>query len=111
MSDAAERGECLEARADGEPVGFLILDRGFFGCHFVELLYVHAEWRRRGIGTALMRAAEQRCAGQKLFTSTNESNLPMQAACARWGFVLSGRVENLDDGDPELIYFKRASAG
>ena len=41
-----------------------------------------------------------------MFTSTNQSNLPMQRLCDRLGYVKSGYVENLDEGDPELIYVK-----
>jgi RimJ/RimL family protein N-acetyltransferase len=43
---------------------------------------------------------------QKLFTSTNESNKPMQALLDQLGYERSGIVENLDEADPELIYFK-----
>jgi hypothetical protein len=31
----------------------------------------------------------------------------MQAVYESLGFVRSGFVENLDEGDPEIIYFKR----
>jgi len=31
----------------------------------------------------------------------------MQALCACLGYVPSGVVENLDEGDPELFFFKR----
>jgi len=34
----------------------------------------------------------------------------MRRLCARLGFQPSGIVENLDDGDPELFYFKRVEA-
>jgi hypothetical protein len=30
-----------------------------------------------------------------------------QAVCQSLGFVASGIIENLDEDDPELIYFKR----
>ncbi len=45
--------------------------------------------------------------GEKLFTSTNLSNLPMQALLAKLGYTLSGVIHNLDEGDPELVYFKK----
>ena len=54
-----------------------------------------------------MRHIESICVGKKLFTSTNESNTPMQRLCEQLGFVRSGRIENLDEGDPEIVYFKR----
>jgi hypothetical protein len=30
----------------------------------------------------------------------------MQALCERLGYVRSGYIENLDEDDPEIIYFK-----
>ena len=31
----------------------------------------------------------------------------MQSLLSKLGFALSGVIENLDEGDPELVYFKR----
>lgn len=42
-----------------------------------------------------------------VFTSTNESNAPMQALPAAEGWELSGKLDGLDDGDPELVYYLR----
>jgi hypothetical protein len=30
----------------------------------------------------------------------------MQALLARLGFIRSGTIENMDDGDPELVYVR-----
>ena len=100
-------GRCSVARVDGAVRGFVLSDESFFGNGFVSLLIVHPDFRRRGLATALMRAAELDCQTAKLFTSTNQSNIAMQQLCARLGYVKSGYVENLDEGDPELIYLKR----
>jgi ribosomal protein S18 acetylase RimI-like enzyme len=102
--------ECYVAVEIGAVVGYAIFDRSFFEQPFVSLLLVDASQRRRGIGAELMRHIESTCAGEKLFTSTNESNAPMQGLCEKLGFVQSGRIENLDDGDPEIVYFKRLRA-
>jgi hypothetical protein len=53
-----------------------------------------------------MREWEAVAVTPKLFTSTNESNIPMQQLCERLGYARSGLIENLDEGDPEIIYFK-----
>ena len=63
--------------------------------------------RRQGIATALVQVVEDRSSSGKLFTSTNRSNTAMRKLCDRLGFQPSGVVENLDNGDRELIYFKR----
>ena len=39
--------------------------------------------------------------------ATNLSNLPMQALLAKLNYQLSGVIHNLDEGDPELVFFKR----
>ena len=44
--------------------------------------------------------------GEKLWTSTNQSNAPMCALLSRLGFILSGQIDNLDDGDPELVFVR-----
>lgn len=94
------------AREAGQALGYAVASNSFFGNPFIELLIVHPEERRRGVGAALMGYIEKTCPSAKLFTSTNESNLPMQRLCEKLGFVRSGYVENLDEGDPEIIYFK-----
>jgi len=107
LRQAVVRGECLVGRLDGEIAGFVVVDRSFFDQRFVALLIVDPDYQRHGIGSALMRSVEAQFSGEKLFTSTNASNLKMQALCERLGYVRSGVIENLDDGDPEIIYFKQ----
>ena len=104
---AIAAGECYVAGAGGAIVGYAVFDRSFFEQPFVALLHTDEPRRRRGIGAALMRHIESICTEEKLFTSTNESNTPMQRLCDKLGFVQSGRIENLDEGDPEIVYFKR----
>jgi GNAT superfamily N-acetyltransferase len=55
----ANRGKCPPVRywlawADGEPRGFFNAWEGFDGVGQVEDLFVHQDWRHRGIATALM---------------------------------------------------------
>lgn len=100
-------GTCHVASAGGEMVGYCVLSHTFYGHGFVELLYVHPDQRRRGAGTALMLHMESLCRSPKLFTSTNLSNLPMQSLLNRAGYALSGVIHNLDEGDPEVVYFKQ----
>jgi ribosomal protein S18 acetylase RimI-like enzyme len=104
---AVGEGTCHVASEGGEVVGYAVLSHTFYGQGFVEMLYVGEGRRRRGAGAALMREAEALCRTPKLFTSTNLSNLPMQALLNRLGYALSGVIHNLDEGDPELVYFKR----
>jgi GNAT superfamily N-acetyltransferase len=107
LERAVAAGECWLARDADGIAGFAVFDRSLYDQPFVSLLYVVPERRRAGVATELMRHVESICPGEKLFTSTNESNAPMQRLCERLGYVRSGWIENLDEGDPEIIYFKK----
>jgi RimJ/RimL family protein N-acetyltransferase len=56
--------------------------------------------------SALVSALEAECPTDRLFTATEESNQAMQRLCEALGFVHSGRIEGLEDGEIELIYYK-----
>lgn len=107
LADAVGNGDCLVACEGTAAGGFAIWDRSFFGYPFVSLLIVNPDARRRGIATTLMRRIEAVCDGDRLFTSTNESNTPMRELCAALGYQPSGRIDNLDEGDPELLFCRR----
>ncbi len=96
---------CLVAEREGRVVAFGSLEYTFYDNGFISMLYVAEPARRRGIGRRLMDALAARCATPKLFTSTNESNTPMQALLQSLGYVPSGVIEHLDPGDPEWVYF------
>jgi ribosomal protein S18 acetylase RimI-like enzyme len=97
-------GAAFCAVADVGPVGYAVLTQHFFGQPFLELVMVDPAYRRRGVGRQLIRHAINSAPGPMLWTSTNASNLPMQNLLADLGFVRSGIVEGLDQGDPELIF-------
>ena len=99
-------GQAIVAVVDDVVAGYAALDYTFFGCGFIAMLIVKKESRRKGVATALIARLEETCKTDKLFTSTNESNKPMQALTKRLSYEASGTVYNLDDGDPELFYFK-----
>ncbi len=88
-------------------LGYGVLEYSFFHHGFISVLFVPSEHRRQGIGAALVQYIEAACDTEKLFTSTNRSNKIMQALLKKLDFSPSGVIENLDDEDAELIYFKR----
>ncbi len=100
-------GTCFVAVADGEVIGYGVLNYTFYDNGCIDMLYVHSNHRRRGAGAALLQHMESLCRTPKLFTSTNLSNLWMQSLLAKLGYELSGVIHNLDEGDPEIVYFKR----
>ena len=98
-----QAGDVLVAERDGLPVGYCAVGHAFFGHDLVEMLMVAAPHRRAGVGRELLIATLAATRG-KLFATTNRSNLPTQRVLLATGFVPSGVVENLDHGDPELIF-------
>jgi N-acetylglutamate synthase-like GNAT family acetyltransferase len=101
------RGCAIIALIDERVVGYAVLEYTFFSCGFISMLIVPEAYRRKGIATELVKRLEEICNTVKLFTSTNESNSPMQAFMASMSYEPSGIVYNLDEGDPEQFYFKR----
>ena len=113
IAQAVAAGQCWAATAAEDAsalVGYGVLDRSFFGHDFIPLIVVKRSARRRGVATAIMRTLELQCQGGKLFTSTNRANIAMRQLLGRLGFIRSGQIENLDDGDPELVFVKLRSS-
>jgi RimJ/RimL family protein N-acetyltransferase len=93
--------------ADNEAVGFVIFDYRFFAQGWIELIIIDEKYRGKGIGGQVFDLICKQCKSEKVFTSTNSSNLPMQKALAKSGFIFAGKLDGLDDDDPELFYYKR----
>ena len=102
-----EGRRCWVAEDQGQVIGFLVLEYTFYEQGFVSLLVVRQSSRRRGVGRALLAHAMSICATSKLFTSTNESNMPMRSLLREARFEPSGVIHNLDEGDPELVFYRR----
>lgn len=107
IRDQIAASACYVVMVDGAIGAYGILNYKFYDNGWVEMLYVDPRSRRRGMGSALMRHFADECRTAKLFTSTNESNVPMQQLLESIGFERSGVIDNLDEGDPELVYFRR----
>ena len=107
IHDQIKSSACYVAVIEANVVAYAVLNYKFYNNGWIEMLYVHSRFRRQGIGAALIRHLLNECHTPKLFTSTNQSNVPMQRLLATLEFERSGFIENLDEGDPELVYFKR----
>ncbi|MDW0118647.1 GNAT family N-acetyltransferase [Sporosarcina thermotolerans] len=106
IKKAIEEERCIAIKNEFSFVGFLIYDIHFFDCSFISLIIVKPTERRKGYATCLIDYFISISPTKKIFSSTNQSNKRMQEVFKENGFIQSGYVENLDDGDPEIIYFK-----
>jgi ribosomal protein S18 acetylase RimI-like enzyme len=107
IAEWIEAGHCFVAERDGHIIGYSVVVKEFFDSFFIKLVAVAEAERRAGVGTAMIEhLIDLIPPGEKLWTSTNESNAPMRALLPRLGFIESGRIDNLDEGDPELVFVR-----
>ncbi len=99
--------DCYIILADDKAIGFVIFDYRFFDQGWIELIIIEEAHRARGIGGQVISLICQLCKTNKVFTSTNSSNTQMQKVLNKAGFSFAGKIDGLDDGDPELFYFKK----
>ena len=99
--------ECFIILANNRAVGFVIFDYRFFDQGWIELIIIEEKYRGKGIGGQAIDLICKQCKTNKVFTSTNSSNIQMQKALSKVGFSFAGKITGLDDGDPELFYYKK----
>jgi GNAT superfamily N-acetyltransferase len=92
---------------EGRICAFAVLGDSLFRRPFIHMLMVADASRGKGIGKQLVNYLERQVVEPELWTSTNLSNQRMQRLLASRGYELTGFINNLDPGDPELFYFKR----
>ena len=107
LAARVQSGEVILFENQGRVLGYAVLrPHSFFGRDFVELLAVAASERRHGIAGLLLRQAVGLSSTVRIFTSTNRSNSPMIGLLTKEGWQFSGELEGIDEGDPELVYYK-----
>lgn len=107
LTSRVQSGEVIICESDDRLLGYVVvLNRSFFGRDFVELLTVLPDDRRQGIGTLLLHEAVRQSSTTRIFTSTNRSNAAMIGLLAKDGWQNSGQLEGIDEGDPEVVYFR-----
>jgi ribosomal protein S18 acetylase RimI-like enzyme len=107
IDDWLERDVVFIAEVDDNVVGYGVFNHDFFHHGNVDMLMLHPDSRGQRIGEQLLRALEEVCDTPKLFCTTNVSNHRMQRLLSRLGFAACGFIEELDPGDPELVYVKK----
>jgi len=107
IAEAIANEECFLIMLNHLAVGFVIFNYRFFDQGWIELIIIEEKYRAKGIGMRSLNLICDKCKTNKVFTSTNTSNMPMQRALAKAGFKFAGEVDGLDEGDPELFYYKK----
>jgi RimJ/RimL family protein N-acetyltransferase len=98
--------ECFIILADEKAVGFVIFDYRFFDQGWIDLIILDEKYRGKGIGGQAINLICGQSKTNKVFTSTNSSNIQMQKELIKVGFSFAGKINGLDEGDPELFYYK-----
>jgi N-acetylglutamate synthase-like GNAT family acetyltransferase len=107
LTARVQSGEVILFEHEDRVCGYAVIGtRSFFGCDFVELLTVAVNERRHGVGSLLLQQAASLSSTVRIFISTNQSNAPMIALLEKEGWQFSGQLEGIDEGDPELVYYK-----
>ena len=109
IENAIKQGQCVIVKESEQIVGFSIYDTHFFECTFLSLIIVSPDKRRKGYASQMMNFIVRNAPTEKVFSSTNRSNLSMQKVFHANGFIESGIVDNLDEGDSEIIYYTSKS--
>jgi GNAT superfamily N-acetyltransferase len=107
IEKAISNGECFLILADEQEIGFVIFDYRFFDLGWIELIVLDEKYRGKGIGGKTLGLISELCKADKVFTSTNRSNIQMQRALNKAYFSFAGELNGLDDGDPEFFYYKK----
>jgi len=99
---------CLVAEDGRSVVGYLTYSSaGFIGRPFIHFLAVAQDYRRRGIATELLAAAEAKVGSGRLFISTEENNRNMLALLAKFGWTPAGCVQGVNrNGSAECFFFR-----
>ena len=107
LTTRVQSGEVILLEHEGRVSGYAVIrSHSFFGRDFVELLAVAASERRHGVGSHLLQQAVALSSSSRIFTSTNRSNIQMVGMLEKEGWKFSGQLEGIDEGDPELVYYK-----
>ena len=107
ITKAISNDECFLILADDKEVGFVIFDYRFFDQGWIELIIIDEKYRGKGLGGKTFDLICEQSKSDKVFTSTNSSNTQMQRALEKANFSFAGELKGLDEGDPELFYYKK----
>ncbi len=99
------REEIWVAVYENEIAGFMTFDNSFYERPFIRYIVTNPDYRRKSVAEKLMLFIEEKCEGQKIFTSTEADNLPMIMLLNKFNYKMVGIIHELQDV-AEVIYCK-----
>ncbi len=109
-----KRGEIIIAEVEGHPVGYLRLDYLWSQLPYIGLIWVVPEYRRRGIGRAMLHFLEAflRRKGYRWLYSSSQANEPEPQAWHRhMEFQECGFIAGINHGEVGEVFFRKSLTG
>jgi GNAT superfamily N-acetyltransferase len=102
----ATAGTCFVAETEGTVVGYASYEpRGLLGQPLLTYLCVRKEYRKQGIGSALVQAVQSNAQGRVLISSTEDWCVETQRIFERQGWKRIGALSGINkDGSAELFF-------
>lgn len=105
-----EAREVLVAEQESAPVGYARIEYLWSKLPYIALIRVLPASRRAGVGRALLRFLEEelRAAGHGFLLSSSQADEPEPQAWHRhMGFTECGRLEGVNEGAVDEIFFRK----
>ena len=106
VAGAIEEGRCWVAFFNEIPAGYGIFSYQFQGFGIIHRVFVSPEFRRRGIGRALVDYFAAACSSPRLYITVPQRELAMLELVRQRGYQLSGGVHELGNEGAALILVK-----
>jgi len=103
--------EILIAKVEDRQVGFLIFEYLWSHIPFIAQIWIHADYRKKGIGKSLLNYFEKYLRENNytiLLSSSMENAIEAQAWHKHMGFKNSGLISKINDDNTDEVFFRKS---
>ena len=103
--------EILIAKVEDRQVGFLIFEYLWSHIPFIAQIWIHADYRKKGIGKSLLNYFEKYLRENNytiLLSSSMENAIEAQAWHKHMGFKDSGLISKINDDNTDEVFFRKS---